>query len=317
MQRVSIREFTPSDYQAVADIQNVLIPDTPAVIEDYAEVDRRRPDHCRHRRWVAEVGNQVVGLGQYDQYVWAYHPQKFNLLVRVRPEFWRQGIGSALYDQVLADLEPHQPQVLQTRAREDHPEGIRFLTGRGFAELEREGQSRLDVTTFDAAPYAGLDEAMQHLGVEIKNINELAADPERDRKLYELDWTLVQDMPTAEKPTRVEFDTWVKDVLHSPTCLPEGYLVAVHGDDYIAMSTLWADRASDALYQGLTATRREWRRKGIATALKVRGIEFAGATGHSPIVTGNNVENRPMLSINERLNFVRQPDWITFQKVLS
>ncbi len=53
--------------------------------------------------------------------------------------------------------------------------------------------------------------------------------------------------------------------------------MAVDGDEYVGMSNLWDDRASDALYTGLTGVKRSHRRRGIATALKVRAIAYARA----------------------------------------
>lgn len=126
-----------------------------------------------------------------------------------------------------------------------------------------------------------------------------------------------QDIPGAEDATQVPFEKWVADVLHNPQTLPDGFFVAMHGDAYVGMSNLWADRATDRLHQGLTGVRQDYRRRGIATAMKVRGILFAQANGNSIIKTDNEVTNRPMLSINHRLGFVPQPAWIAFEKEME
>jgi GNAT superfamily N-acetyltransferase len=114
----------------------------------------------------------------------------------------------------------------------------------------------------------------------------------------------------------VPFEKWRKDIIEDPMFLPDAYFVALDGAEYVGMSNLWDDRASDHLNTGLTGVKRSHRRRGIATALKVRAIAYAKANGHPLIKTGNEVGNRPMLSINQRLGFVRQPDWITLKKVL-
>jgi GNAT superfamily N-acetyltransferase len=43
-------------------------------------------------------------------------------------------------------------------------------------------------------------------------------------------------------------------------------------------------------------------------------IEYARAHGHSEIRTWNEVNNVEMLAINDRLGFVRQPAWLTFER---
>jgi RimJ/RimL family protein N-acetyltransferase len=71
------------------------------------------------------------------------------------------------------------------------------------------------------------------------------------------------------------------------------------------------------LYQGITGPRREYRGRGLARALKLRTIEYARAQGKREIRTWNDTLNAPMLAINVKLGFVRQPAWITFEKILE
>jgi RimJ/RimL family protein N-acetyltransferase len=153
-------------------------------------------------------------------------------------------------------------------------------------------------------------------GIEIKTFRQLADDADRERKIYDLEWKLLEDVPGSEDLTQVPFEKWREDIIESPMFLPDGYFVALDGDRYVGMSNLWANRATDALNTGLTGVRRSHRRMGIATAMKVRAIAYARANGHPTIKTGNESNNRPMLSINERLGFVPQPAWVTLRKVL-
>ena len=87
--------------------------------------------------------------------------------------------------------------------------------------------------------------------------------------------------------------------------------MAVDGDQYVGMTTLWASGAGSDLETGLTGVRRAYRRQGIALALKLRAIAVAQDHGAPTIKTWNATVNTGMLAINERLGFVRQPAWIT------
>jgi mycothiol synthase len=64
----------------------------------------------------------------------------------------------------------------------------------------------------------------------------------------------------------------------------------------------------------LTGVKPQYRRLGIGLAMKLRCIAFAKATGHTSIKAENDAKNIPMLTMNEKLGFVRKPASITFEK---
>ena len=315
--RSQIRPFTPADYPGINEVSNAVYREYPSTIAELRFQDEHRDPRCKFQRWVAEQDGGIVGVGEYGQSPSMYHPRKFSIEVTVHPAWQGQGIGSALYDQVIAALQPFDPLSLRAGTREDMTLGVRFLERRGFREDMRAWESRLDVAAFDAAPYDGLEAQVRAQGIEIKTLQELAADPERDRKLYALQLELQKDVPHPEPQTPVSYAYFVEHTLKSPNLLPEAYFVAVHQGDYVGMSALWASQAGSDLYTGLTGVTRAYRRKGIALALKLRGIAYAKAHEHPLIKTWNESNNRAILAINERLGYVRQPAWITYVKVLK
>jgi len=66
------------------------------------------------------------------------------------------------------------------------------------------------------------------------------------------------------------------------------------------------------VWQQLTAVHREFQGHGIAAALKLRTIAYARMHGFREIRTFNSSRNEPMLAINTKLGFIRQPAWIDF-----
>ncbi|MCD4685416.1 MAG: GNAT family N-acetyltransferase [Anaerolineae bacterium] len=311
-----MRDFTPDDYQAVVDIQNAIYPDHPAVVEDWTEMDENRDPKCKHHRWVALEDDKIVGMGQYDQDHWQYHPQKFIVMVRVTPEYQGHGTGKALYETVITALAPFDPIQLNAGIREDHSYAQQWLEKLGYALHVRDQRSALVPATFDPAPFAGLEDKLAAAGITIKSYVELAGDPDCDRKLYELDIVTVPDSPGNEDFTPPGLEAWTKDVIDAPMQPKEVYLVAVtDAGEYVGLTNLWIDRASDMLYTGLTAVKREYRRKGIATALKVRAILWAQARECSRINT-DNAETNPMLQLNYRLGFRPLPAYVLYRNVL-
>ncbi|MDP9310421.1 MAG: GNAT family N-acetyltransferase [Chloroflexota bacterium] len=314
---VSIRPFAVDDYPAILAIRQVVLPEHPATIEELQHWDAHRDPKCKFARWVAEMDGQVVAYGSYDQNNGMYHPRRFGVYVAVRPEQQGQGIGSALYEHVMTALDPFEPLSVRTRARADRLRTLRFLAERGFQESMRDWESRLQVAACDITRFSDIHTRVRAQGIVIKTLAELADDPQRDRKLYELDIEVAEDVPSPEPFTAWSYEFFAQHVLRSPRLLPDAYFVALLNGAYVGVSVLWSNPDSRNLSTGLTGVKRSYRRKGIALALKLRAIQLAQAYGAPVVNTWNESNNRPMLSINGQLGFVKQPASVHLVKLMQ
>lgn len=313
----NVRPFEERDYPAAAAVLNAAWPD-----EAHSEAGLREDDdHAPEIKWgrfVAEVNGETVGVGDYTQFEGMYHPQKFAVWVTVKPAFRSQGIGKALYRRVMAALQPHDPISILSSTREDQTHAIAWLQKLGYAEKMRYWESRLEVQNFDFAPWAGKIEAVEATGFQLKSLKELEADPLHRLKYYDLWLEARLDVPRPDALSEVGFEDYCKWVFESQYYLPEGHFVAIDPTtgQYVALSTLWKTDG-DYLQTGLTGTRRAYRRKGLALALKLKGLQLAQTMGIREIRTGNESNNRAMLSINEALGFVKQPIWMDYVLTLG
>ena len=307
---------TSAHYPGLAALYNAIDPELHLSAADLAEGDRLRDPKFKTQRWVAIEKDQILGAGYYTQSNWFAHPQKFMIWVGVHPRHQRGGIGCALYETIMQGLQPFEPLALRTRANDDSPQSIRFLEKRGFQEVIRDIPSELNVQAFDLTRFTGLEDRFRGSGIEIKTLPELENDPERNRKLYDLDWEMSLSVPgdLAAGMGRRGFEKYVAYAITGPSAIPNGFFVAVKGEEFIGLSHLLSSEKGVSLYQGLTGVKPQYRRYGIGLAMKIRGIAYAQANGYSLIMAENDAKNIPMLAMNERLGFVRKPDVITFEK---
>lgn len=317
---VRIREAGEADEARIVDIGNALFPDYPETLEEF------RHDRARLRAGgyatvlvVAETpGGEVVGYSNYHHMPGQFDPGRYRVGVYVGLAWQRRGVGTVLFDHMLAALAARDAKAIESFARETMPEVIGFLTRRGFTETLRTWELRLDLGRFDPAPFARLADHAHQAGVVITSLDEeRARDADALRRVYELHNAVVADIPAPIPFTPVSFEEYVHSNVESPRALLDGYFLARVGEAYVGEANLRRPQEGTHLYHNVTGVLPAYRGRGIAMALKLATIAYGRAHDHSEIRTWNEVRNAGMLAINERLGFVRQPAWITFEKALG
>ena len=239
-------------------------------------------------------------------------PGTFWLYFSTLPGYRTAAIFDALYQGLLAALVPYRPTVLQGMAREDNLELVDFFQRQHFQEKLRSFGANLDLATFDPEIYAAAERHLDALDISIKTYADLADDPLRDRKLYDLHQETIVEVPNRGHFDAESFVEYLTNRLRSSAMIPEAYFVATQGDAYVGLSELFAGAAADLYETRSTAVKRTHRRLGIALALKVRALTYAKAHGGTQVATGMAANNLPIVMLNRRLGFVPEPMWITF-----
>jgi len=109
-----------------------------------------------------------------------------------------------------------------------------------------------------------------------------------------------QDMATVS-PLEITREVWERDWISDPDAM----FVALADGEVIGCAGLLPDpdhpeRAEHAL----TAVRRDWRRQGVAAALKRRTLAWAAAHGLTEVYTWTQVGNDDMRALNTHLGFI-------------
>jgi len=312
-----LRAFAPSDYTAWVEASNRCYPEYPWSVEEMRHEDETF-DTTRFfkLRLVAEEDGRLVGGVDTGHRPGRYHPDRYWFDLWVLPEARRRGHGTAMYEQALAALRSRNALALNAGAKESMADGVEFLRKRGWVEVKRDWESRLKVAGFDFARFAGADERIAKEGIRITTYaEELARDPDAERKAYELTDELRKDVPAVDPPTPQTIDEWRKHWIESPSFLADAFFIAIDRDGrWVGMSNLEKQLTDPKfVWQGLTGVRREDRGRGVAMALKLRTVHYAQALGVDHIKTWNDQRNRPMLRINEAMGFEKEPAWIAFE----
>jgi mycothiol synthase len=100
--------------------------------------------------------------------------------------------------------------------------------------------------------------------------------------------------------------------------IEDAFFIAKCGKSYIGYSHLCkTNPVTDRLIQGNTAVLNEYRGKGVATTLKIKGIDFAKNNGYNRIYTSFRNTNGPMKRVNEKLGWNPYSSEVRLQKIFS
>ena len=218
---------------------------------------------------------------------------------RILPRFRRLGAGSAL----LGALVEHCTglDLPAVRAHVDDEGSLAFATRFGFVEVDREVE-QVRVIGDETPPRALLH------GVEVATLSP-------DSKLWDACFETFGAEVLADfavyTPLQISAAQWNTSWRGDPMFL------ALHEGDVIGCAGLNLD--TDQPERGenaLTAVRRDWRGRGIASHLKRRTLQWAAANGVQEIYTWTQANNAPMLYLNEHLGYVTGRTSITVSRTL-
>ncbi|HZF21154.1 MAG TPA: GNAT family N-acetyltransferase [Dongiaceae bacterium] len=318
---LEFREFHPSNYEMLVAISNANYPDYPVSVRERRSRDESmdRTNHLMRRFECVDLEqDQIVGFGEVFNLPGMFHPRKFMVNVLVDPERQGRGIGRAIYNRLDRGLVNLNAILVWAMSKEDLPRRMEFFQRRGFTEKSRSWESRLDLTTANPAGFAGYVENVLREGVSFTTLAEEQPHGQDSlRRIHELVQLITADMPREAAFTPLTYEQWETFSLKNLQLIPEGYFIAKDGANYVGMSNVHrVDNEPRILNQDDTGVIREYRGRGIATALKLKVIEFGKKNGYQTIKTWNDSVNASMLAINNKLGFRRKVGWILMEKVL-
>jgi mycothiol synthase len=279
-----------ADLEDMIRVQALVRPEWQPKLENLRHHLDSNPDLTY---FVGRLGEEPVACG----FVEPWGPFS-NGDVAVVPARRRSGIGSALLAEVSSRARGFGKTEIQGEVQESDAESRAFFDRRDFVPVGGEKALVLELDGIEP------DEPEPPEGVRIVTRAEM---PERLDDMYVLATQADEDIPGSAGVQ--SYERWRAMDIDRPNCLPELCFLALAGEEVIGYAVL--QDSGERAFHGLTVTRRDWRRRGVATALKQAEISTAKRAGYKRLLTESEERNEPMRRLNEKLGFVPAPEWST------
>lgn len=283
---------TDDDYEAWRRVRMEVVPGERC--DTVAEMRAR--DSSDRLLLIATLDGDVVGSGIADRSDTAGGGF---VAPRVRPASRRRGVGSALLEPLAAHVAGlGLPEV---RGMVDDPGSLAFAERFGFAEVDRQVE-QVRAIADEAVP------GELPAGVEVITLDE---QPELWAECYETFGTQVLADFAVFEPLQISAEEWASSWVGEPMFL------ALSDGEVIGCAGLFRDsdrpeRAENAL----TAARRDWRGRGIASHLKRLTLRWAAEHEITEVYTWTQARNASMLRLNEHLGYTTGQTSITLARSL-
>jgi GNAT superfamily N-acetyltransferase len=298
---------------AVVGVLNAVLPPAERVTEESLRFDDGmiRPDEAFVRLIAVEDG-AVVAAGQaQNSHVRPAH--RFMLTIAVHPAARGRGIGSELERRSWAFTTERGGTELTAIIKDDDAVSRAFLERRGYREAYQRFEMELDVSAFDWTRFAGWRSRLG--GLRLTHLADLGATDDNLRKIFDLSTELGADVPHPEGAPQFTLED-IQQFARSPGFRLDGLYVALDGERIVGMSGVWT-REGQPAYTYFTGVHRDYRGRGLATALKLTTIEFVQRLGIAAMRTNNDTLNYPMVAVNEKLGYRRLPARVAMKRYLS
>ncbi|BCL12766.1 GNAT family N-acetyltransferase [Micromonospora sagamiensis] len=290
---VTIRRFRPEDATDVAAVLRVAAPYWVFSAVALRWQAAHGAPAARHRMLLAEVDGEVVGVARTGLLHESAEPGLGYANLNVLPQRRGRGVGSALLAAAEERLRAIGVRVAYAKVTDD-PAAVGFAERHGYRRGRATTHLRLDLATGALPAPPALP------GVRIASAATLAGDP---RPLYEADLDASRDEPGDVGMDATGYADWRTTYWDRPDLDRTLTTVAICDGVVAAFSFALTD-GSIRFQSGMTGTRRAYRGRGLAGAVKRAALHRAAEAGFATALTSNDAGNEAMLAINRRLGYV-------------
>jgi GNAT superfamily N-acetyltransferase len=302
------RVQSDAELQHYIDTLTSIRPEWITSVEKSRAEDAALPKTCQQLRFLTEQDGETVATGNLISTYWGSDPTHFQFWPLAKEKLSREAADTHM-DFALEVAKEFGASKVNTWIPAHNTTFVETCEDRQFHLDQANPESILMLEDLDKSSFQPAIDALYASGLRVLSLEELLQeDPERGWERYhELDVRLTQDVPLPYEFVGEPIDTFRESFLIHKKSFPTIQIVA-DGDHLVATSMLFVNLVDDRFYStGLTGVDREYRRRGIAKAIKAINFQRAKAAGGKQILCDNE-ENNPMLQLNYQLGF--KPHWV-------
>jgi mycothiol synthase len=313
---ITYRAFDPNtDQPGVVELHNQIYPEQPITLEERLEFENLVPPETIRQRWAAVQSETMLGFAMTIRYP-GDAPGQFFIVCWVDLDHRGQGIGQKLTRGAIAFALSQDAQKLLTWVREDNAAALRFAEAHGFVLETVATASALDLESFDFSVFDDPAIRLEASGVRFTDLEHWGDTLEHRKAFHAAFLVFMQDVPNIEY--QPSFEEFARVTLGRKSFTAPGVRLALDAQNrVIGWTGLDFDVSTMKTYCYGTWVQADYRGRGVAFALKLAACRWALAHGAKRIVTDNDSDNAPMLTINTKLGFKPEIGLCRLQRVID
>jgi len=318
---ISIKKFTEieQNFKELARIDNLVSHDSISHPDDQRDSWEIRDKNLIKDRLLLYNNALLVGVMYYTQGRDQNNRTTFFTL-NIDPKYNNEDNRQLLYYRMLDEIKEFHSNKIFTSVydHQNYYSNQKFFIENGFKLVQTNREYSCDIRKLDTKKYYPLIKKLELEGIEFYDSKDQMLDFKNHfKKLEELEWIIDQDIPIPDgiKHTRMPFKQWEKVCLDFYNNSYGVDIVAVKDGQYIGSTYLAVYPKSEPkkAWTDHLGVIKEFRRIGLATALKIKAIESLLNKGITEVRTDNE-ENNPMYKINVALGFKPVPFSLEYMK---